>query len=283
MKPTAVVVYHRADIDGHMSAAIMRRYLAPNHEVHLIGADYQDNIDRLIADITFKIDDDSTLAILDFCLPLEHMQILSKLYKLIWIDHHEVIDEHPYSKLECEGMRLKSRAACQLTWDYCYPGDEIPIAVNLAGWYDSWQWRTNPAREDIISFQSGMKTVDWRVTESKVLDSLLDGDLALMYDIIDKGETIKDYETRQNERACNNAYPIEWEGYECLALNTNHANSETFTSRPGYDIYISYRYNGKRWVVSLYSATVNVAGVAKRYGGGGHRGAAGFDTDTFPF
>ena len=46
---------------------------------------------------------------------------------------------------------------------------------------------------------------------------------------------------------------------------------------------MAFKYDGKikKWVVSLYTTKINidVSKIAKLYGGGGHKGAAGFVSD----
>lgn len=46
-----------------------------------------------------------------------------------------------------------------------------------------------------------------------------------------------------------------------------------------------FSFNGRNgtWTYSMYSKTVDVSNIAKKYGGGGHRGAAGFNTDKLIF
>ena len=49
---------------------------------------------------------------------------------------------------------------------------------------------------------------------------------------------------------------------------------------------ITFSTNGKQWRVSLYQdgrPDVDCSVIAKKYGGGGHKGAAGFECVTLPF
>ena len=50
-----------------------------------------------------------------------------------------------------------------------------------------------------------------------------------------------------------------------------------------YPLCLSFVYMGNKWTVGLYSETIDVSVIAKKYGGGGHTGAAGFVCDTLPF
>jgi nanoRNase/pAp phosphatase (c-di-AMP/oligoRNAs hydrolase) len=50
-----------------------------------------------------------------------------------------------------------------------------------------------------------------------------------------------------------------------------------------YPICIAYIHDGEKFTVSLYSKDVHVDKIAQRYGGGGHKGAAGFKCEVLPF
>jgi nanoRNase/pAp phosphatase (c-di-AMP/oligoRNAs hydrolase) len=73
--------------------------------------------------------------------------------------------------------------------------------------------------------------------------------------------------------------------YKCFAVNLGHCNSDYFKSLPEgkYDILMPFVFNGEQFIISLYSKTVDVSEIAKKYGGGGHKGAAGFTCYRLPF
>lgn len=70
-------------------------------------------------------------------------------------------------------------------------------------------------------------------------------------------------------------------------MNVGLAGSDWFNSvdDSSYDILMPFSYNGryKTWSYSMYSKTVDVSVIAKKYGGGGHMGAAGFNSDKLLF
>ena len=78
------------------------------------------------------------------------------------------------------------------------------------------------------------------------------------------------------------------DGLKCIAVNKLNTNSQLFDSvwnPEEYDAMLTFGYANGQWTVSLYSDKddVNVGEVAKKHGGGGHVGAAGFQTDKLPF
>ena len=79
-------------------------------------------------------------------------------------------------------------------------------------------------------------------------------------------------------------YAIKWQGHNCFAVNVGMVSSDVFGSRiEEYDILLPHIHNGRQWTVSLYSQNVDVSEIAKSFGGGGHKGAAGFQCDVLPW
>ena len=76
-----------------------------------------------------------------------------------------------------------------------------------------------------------------------------------------------------------------WPKDVCFALNLSNCSSEYFKSLPEgkYDAFIAFAFNGKEWIVSMYSTSADVSVICKKYGGGGHKKAAGLHTKELPF
>lgn len=161
-----------------------------------------------------------------------------------------------------------------------------PLAVRLAGLYDIWDKR-DPRAETL---QYGLRTMDlnqgdWddllSIKVHSVVSTLLDyGTVAQLYAQKIDADLVR-----------GKSYQLKWEGLNFLALNTGRFNSLTFTALDvpdtGHDALMGYMFNGKVWTVSLYHAKhrtdLDLSEIAKRHGGGGHRGACGFTCDKLPF
>lgn len=80
-------------------------------------------------------------------------------------------------------------------------------------------------------------------------------------------------------------FETEFEGHLCFAMNLGHCNSDYFKSLPNgkYDIFIPFVFDGDQYTVSLYSTDTDVSEIAKKYGGGGHKKASGFQCKELPF
>ena len=73
-----------------------------------------------------------------------------------------------------------------------------------------------------------------------------------------------------------------------IALNKMLTNSQIFDSvwdNQKYDAMLTFGWRKGKWTVSLYSDKddIDVGIIAKGRGGGGHKGAAGFQVDVLPF
>jgi len=75
----------------------------------------------------------------------------------------------------------------------------------------------------------------------------------------------------------------------CICLNTPLYNSSSFDGvwdPEKYDVMVAFAMMASgKWKVSLYSTkdTVDCGAICKTFGGGGHKGAAGFTCDTLPW
>ena len=89
--------------------------------------------------------------------------------------------------------------------------------------------------------------------------------------------------------------PRDYERYglprrlRAIACNTGLVNSRLFDSvwdPEVHDVMVTFQRTPQRqWTVSLYSTKDNVdcGAVAEAFGGGGHKGAAGFQCNQLPF
>ena len=85
------------------------------------------------------------------------------------------------------------------------------------------------------------------------------------------------------------SFLVEFEGLKFLALNTARCNSLTFMAKDvpetGHEALMGFFYNGSHWKFSLYHAQhrtdLDLSAIAVKWGGGGHRGACGFQAERW--
>lgn len=275
--------YHKVDWDGVASAAIVQHSIS-----NVILWPFNYNCEFPLDQIT----KDDTVYFVDVSIqPYEKIfEVCARAKKVCIIDHHKTLIDTANSMHKPENLELfldLTLSGCELTWKYFNPKEEIPKAICLLGQYDSW--RDKPEKKKaydcawntVLSFQFGMRNyeLDVEFFRKKVLF-----DSTLVPDIIERGELILKYQDNQNKIAMNSSFVFELEGFKCLCLNTGLRNSQVFSSlwnETDYDMMLAFSYTGSRWSYSVYSTKqdIDCGAFAKKFGGGGHRGAAGFYTD----
>jgi|10_taG_2_1085330.scaffolds.fasta_scaffold03314_9 oligoribonuclease NrnB/cAMP/cGMP phosphodiesterase (DHH superfamily) len=273
-------IYHTADNDGRCSAAIVKRKYP---DIKLVGWDY--GLPIPWSEIA-KVDE---VILVDLTLqPHENMIKLSKEKKLVWIDHH-ASSVKCYNNNNILGTIVfeKGIGACVVTWGHYFPDEEIPYGVQLLGEHDVW----NHENKDTLPFEYGLRAhnVD---PESTIWPAIFRNQTAngisVPTNIIDmlvrEGQIILKYvESNFEYLAKEYAYEKEIDGFKFLVANNPHRTSQYFDAiwdEDKYDGVLSYFWNGLTWKVSIYSAKDNIdlSVLAEKYGGGGHKKAAGFET-----
>ena len=107
--------------------------------------------------------------------------------------------------------------------------------------------------------------------------------------ITEVGGIILRYQSIENRKYCQAcAFETEIDGLKCIAINKMLTNSKVFDSvwdNTKYDTMLTFGWRNGQWTVSLYSdrVDIDVSETAKKYGGGGHKGASGFQCTKLPF
>lgn len=100
--------------------------------------------------------------------------------------------------------------------------------------------------------------------------------------MIEEGKRILSWiNTRNYHLVRSMAFEAEIDGLKCICSNMPQGRSsffDTLENINSYDVMINFYMNKKRrWNLSFYSSKpdVDVSKIAARFGGGGHKGAAG--------
>lgn len=282
--------YHNSDLDGHCSGALVKIEFP---ECEMIGINYGDEFPW------DSIEKNEIVYMVDFSLePFVDMIELNKKCHLVWIDHHKTaMDEYVkwFNRgYVINGIRSIEYAACELVYKYFYLSSDnyIPYFIRLLGRYDIWdlEWSKN-----VLPFQMGMRNYDTDPILDKAIKNVWkplltennNSKKAFLNKIIKEGKIILSYQNKYNEKYLNAAaFETKFSYYKAIAINKALCNSKVFDTvvKNKYHIFITfYRNKNHKWVVTLYSNTVDVGRLAKEYGGGGHMGAAGFVCDELPF
>ena len=237
--------YHRADLDGHCSGAIVRRWCEMNgHTFVPHGVNYGDKAIEWTS--AGDMDEHPNAAIIcDFTPEGDAIDILMRMKDaydmLVWIDHHQTaLDKVGAVESEVLGRREIGTATCVLTWEYLFPGTLCPTPVKYLGAYDVFDRTDKQQWEEItLPLQYGLKMhrTNPDGTDEKDLWKELLEDIAYKFaDLVLAGETCLLFERENNRKTANSsAYDCAVAGLLCCGM------------------------------------------IAKAYGGGGHKGAAGFE------
>lgn len=264
-----MVIYYHKDLDGQCSAYLISENWRDS-DITPIPMNYtkEPDIDR-------DVKPDEQVFIVDYSFKENTMDKLYKRTKnIIWIDHRKTILDHPYNRKDIKGIRSRDKAACELTWDYLYPDDPAPLYVRLIGDYDTWKFiyvQTEAFHYGMLLYSLdpwAPHCIVWSIVENEgAVDAIAkDGYICIQFRDRICEEYVKDF-----------AFCITFEGYSCLVNGLYAFGSKVFGKEiNNYDMCISCAYNGDVWTIGLYSNRIDVSEIAKKYGGGGHPGAAGF-------
>ena len=267
----SIICLHHNDADGRASAAIVRRALGP--DVQFYEIDFGDLVPWN------KIEGADRAVMVDFSLPPDEMLRLAEATDLIWIDHHiSALEAMAGIADDWPGVRDIGEAGCVLTWNYFFPDKPIPRAILLIGDRDIWRW----AEQDTGAFDEGLYQRDTRPDHDELWQPLLNDDRKLLQELIEEGEILRRARLLDIRRTVRKyGFEVSFEGYRTLAINTRSSGEMgEIIRQQGYQIaycYVDIRQNGNLvTAVTLYSDEVDVSRLARKFGGGGHRGAAGF-------
>lgn len=280
-----ICFYHKADLDGHCSGAIIKNKFL---DCICVGVDHGDTIEKLDQ----KIKPNEEIYVVDFCFNDEDMDFLNG-FKLHWIDHHKssIDNAHKRGFLANGGQSLEiGKAACELTWEYIHPETSTPWAVYALGRYDVWDHEDF----DVLPFQYGMRLNKNTLPESNIWRDYLCAEFNpfsiienilyenILFKTIKKGKLILSYEEKQNQMYAKGMFfETIFEGLRAVVINRSFANSKIFDSvyNPDkHDLMILFGMKRNSYKYTLYSTKdeVDVSVLAQKYGGGGHKKAAGF-------
>ena len=270
--------YHSADLDGHCAGASVKHFVP---DVELIGINYGDEFPwgKVRGQQVYMV---------DFSLqPFDQMiRLKEEASRLIWIDHHKSAIEE-WQKVGCpyiNGIRRDGTGACALVWEYF--DHVVPEAVRLLAEYDVWN-HTDPCT---LPFQWGLRMEETRPGINmdfwQYLFTLKKTQLMPWFE---KGRLLLKYQAQENEKYIRAAaFETTLGGAPCIAVNKMLTNSQLFDSvwdATKYAMMITFGWRKGQWTVSLYSTRedVDCSAIAKKHGGGGHKGAAGFQCMSLPF
>lgn len=203
----------------------------------------------------------------------------SKMKKLIIIDHHvtakESVSRADESVLEIE------HSGSVLAWNYFHPKEPVPKLLLHIEDGDIWKFQLPGTRELYESLM--MRSFDFLVWD-KLITEWEDPDKLASY--LKEGELLLRRKELTVNELLENAEEVEFEGYTCKMVNSPLYASLIGNKlvEAGSPIGIIWSRRENKIIVSLRSSgEPDVAALAEKYGGGGHKAAAGFSWEEEEF
>lgn len=275
-------IMHHNDADGRCAAAIVSRLWDSKSDLKFIELDY-----NMEVPVPSGADDVERIYIVDFSVKPDVMEkLLARGIALRWIDHHKSAQNYPYQYVPgLRDFKDKHLSGCELTWQYLFPDMTMPAAVRLIGDYDTWRLKEAPLS---VNFHEGLKLCDTQ-PGAPIWSTLLgEGEPYLVTTIADEGSLVIKYRDRYAQDIRKSyGYTTYFEGYHAYVVNLYKMGSAAAgnDNLSQYAVVLCYIHDGVRFVVSVYSKhpDVDCSNIAVKYGGGGHKGAAGFTCEVLPW
>lgn len=262
LEPSAVdiVIYHANCTDGFGAAYSAWKLLGDRAEYHpaKYGEPPPDVRGKNVVVLDFSYDNATT------------KRLMKEAKSFLIIDHHKsaMVELHDVS---CTRFDMNHSGA-MLSWKFFHPGKEAPRMIKFIEDRDLWKWEIPYSKEFAAAFD--MVPYDFEEFDKYLDDSAVDN-------AQERGAYILAYSKTVVSKISKNATPRKMGGKEVLVVNSPHWMSEigaALSPKCDFAVIWYYDHETRQVKVSLraHHDDSDVSEVAKRFGGGGHRKAAGF-------
>ncbi len=266
-------VYHAGCPDGFGAAWAVSRawgteatYVARGHNDRLRGEDLSDTI---IAFVDIAPDND------------ELRDLAGHAAQVIVLDHHvtsqDRLEADPTicNAIAREGHEIifdMSRSGSVLAWQYFSPDQPVPDLLRYVEDQDLWAWKLPRSQEVNAAITSYPRSFEvWSELAERPVEELMR-----------EGEPIVRANRVEVERILKHAAPLAIDNRRTESVNASSNRSAIGHELAQRKTYgepwgCVYRIDGDRVYATLYSiGDFDVSQIAVRFGGGGHKNAAGF-------
>tara|TARA_Y100000593_G_scaffold93281_1_gene187621 strand:+ start:1410 stop:2321 length:912 start_codon:yes stop_codon:yes gene_type:complete len=262
LEPSSVncVIYHADCTDGFGAAYAAWKLLGNRAEYHACkhGTPPPGVKGKNVVILDFSFDNSTT------------KKMIEEADGLLVIDHHKsaMVELHDISNTHFD----MNKSGAMLAWEWFHPGKESPKFIQYIQDRDLWNWELPYSREFSAAFD--MVPFEFEEFEKFEDDSVFD-------DARKRGSFILAYSKTVVKKVCEKASLRKMNEMDVLVVNASHWMSEIGSRlSPDCDFAMIWYWDHeeKTTKVSLraFHETVDVSEIAKKFGGGGHKKAAGF-------
>lgn len=261
-----LVIYHGKCLDGMTAAWAVRRALGDGD---YIAADHG----AIPPDVTGR-----DVVIVDFSYRRELMEgLAAKAKSILVLDHHKSAQED-LAGLDYVVFDM-ARSGAGMAWDWFHPDTPRPALVEMVEDGDLWRHVLPDTRE--FELRLSMEVMDFSAWDR--VGDMSEGELKTY---IEEGALLRRAFNKDIGTLLQDRYPVTLHGEAGLAVNA----PGMFSSELGNELALLsgtfgmvWRQVGTRLKVSLRSnGDYDVALLAGKFGGGGHRNAAAFTVPATP-
>jgi len=255
-----LVIYHKGCTDGFGSAWAAWKLLGDRAEYHAAkyGESPPDVKGKNVVVLDFSYDNATT------------KRLIQEAKGFLVIDHHKsaMVELHDVS---CTHFDM-THSGAMLAWKFFHPGKEPPRLIKFIEDRDLWKWEIPYSKEFSAAFD--MVKFNFEDFDKYLDDSAVD-------DAQEQGAYILAYSKTVISKIAKKASLRKLGGKDVLVVNSPHWMSEigaALAPKCDFAVIWYYDHDTRQVKISLraHHDDSDVSEVAKRWGGGGHRKAAGF-------
>ncbi len=200
-----------------------------------------------------------------------------------------VIDHHVSAEADVraypQNIFDNSHSGAVLAWQYFHPETLVPNVLLYVEDHDLWRFALIEHREFNVALHETPMTFEaW----DTLIEQLKDENTLINF--IAKGALLAKFEDKIVAKIFTYREKVMFEGIECYAINASRyyrsilgnmlAELNEGESRPALGI-VYYHSNGRVNISLRSKDEVDVATMAQKFGGGGHKHAAGIEVKSF--
>lgn len=263
-----VVIYHKRCPDGFGAAyAAWKKF---GDAAEYIPAGYGDEALEGL--------EDKEVYLLDFSYELpSEMERLAKITKrFVVLDHHQSSKERV--EAAPEHIYDENRSGATIAWSYFHPGTPVPRLMQYLEDGDLYRYALAETR-DVFSYLT-VQPDDFAIWNA-LAQTLEDG--AAREKLLVKAAAYTEYFELLAKISVEAAKKVRFEGFECYFTTAmpsitmrSYVGHELYTKLPPLALIVSAHPDGLGVSLRGDHQSVDVSKIAKKYGGGGHPGSAGF-------
>jgi uncharacterized protein len=269
-----VVVYHADCTDGFGAAYAAWKKFGDT-------ATYIPLKTQVEIDIDFS---DKEVYVVDYSFNAEvDARVRTEAKSLVVIDHHQtakdVVTAHPQNIFD------QSHSGAVLAWQYFHPDTTVPELLLYVEDHDVWKF----VLPDNLEFNAALGQYERSfLAWDELVTNLANPEFRASF--IETGRTIKDFEESLIKDLLKYKERARFEGHDIWVLNVSrvyrsilgHKLAKLNESEGGIPLSIVYyRSNGAINLSLRSEGDIDVAAIAQKYGGGGHKHAAGIKVADF--